>query len=83
MLKSAPWQDDEIVLETEMHGNDYIFRFGADEGELTELARADGAAINPEKVGCMTGEVLGLYASGNGARSENCARFAWAEYRDL
>ena len=83
VLRSAPWKDEEIALEIEMHGNDYIFRFGADEGKLTELARADGAAVNPEKVGCMTGEVLGLFASGNGARSDNCARFAWAEYQDL
>ena len=48
-----------------------------------ELARADGAVINPEKVGCMVGEVLGLYASGNGKKEENKAVFSWSEYEDL
>ena len=83
VLASVSWEGEEIVLEMELCGNDYIFRFGADETQLAELARADGAAINPEKVGCMVGEMLGLYASGNGAQSDNRAVFAWAEYEDL
>ena len=83
VLATAPWEGEEIVLETELCGNDYIFRFGADETQLTELAHADGAAINPEKVGCMVGEMLALFASGNGTESDNKALFAWAEYENL
>jgi alpha-N-arabinofuranosidase len=83
LLASAPWEGEEIVLEMELDENGYTFRYGADEGHLSELARADGAAINPEKVGCMVGEMLGLFASGNGESSENRALFAWAEYEDL
>ncbi len=83
VLASAPWEGEEVVLEMELCGNDYIFRFGADETQLAELARADGAAINPEKVGCMVGEMLGLFASGNGTDSDNRAVFAWAEYEDF
>ena len=48
-----------------------------------ELGRVDGALINPEKVGCMVGEMLGMFASGNGAASDNRALFSWAEYQDL
>ena len=83
VLASVSWEGEEIVLEMELCGNDYIFRFGADETQLAELARADGAAINPEKVGCMVGEMLGVFASANGAESDNKAVFAWAEYEDL
>ena len=54
-----------------------------DEKDLAELACADGAVINPEKVGCMVGEMLGLYASGNGGKSENSALFCWSDYKDL
>jgi alpha-N-arabinofuranosidase len=83
LLASAPWEGEEIVLEMELDENGYAFRYGADEKHLSELARADGAVINPEKVGCMVGEVLGLFASANGAQSENRAKFAWAEYEDF
>ena len=83
MLASVPWEDEEIVLEMELNENEYCFRFGSDERHLSELTRADGAAINPEKVGCMVGEILGLFASGNGTDSENGALFPWVEYQDL
>ena len=83
VLAEAPWTGVEILLEMELDGNDYVFRYGADEESMVELARADGAAINPEKVGCMVGEMLGLFASANGTDSGNRAVFAWAEYEDM
>lgn len=83
VLAETPWNGDEIVLEMELRENEYIFRFGTDEQHLEELARADGAEINPEKVGCMVGEMLGLFATANGTLSDNRAVFAWAEYQDL
>ena len=83
VLASAPWQEEEIVLEAELRGNTYIFRFGKDEKKLEEIGRADGALINPEKVGCMVGEMLGLYATGNGRKEDNHALFLWAEYENL
>ena len=83
LLASVPWNSEEIVLEMELNENDYRFRYGSDEQHLTELAHADGAVINPEKVGCMVGEMLGMFASGNGTESHNEALFAWAEYQDL
>ena len=64
----------------ELSGNDYRFSYGADEAHLTELGRVDGALINPEKVGCMVGEKLGMFATGNGADSDKRALFSWAEY---
>lgn len=82
LLAETPWSGENIALEMELCDNTYIFRFGKDETQLSELARADGAAINPEKVGCMVGEMLGLFASANGPESENKVTFAWAEYED-
>ena len=83
VLDSAPFDGEEIVLEMEMDENRYIFRYGSKESSLTELACADGAVINPEKVGCMVGEMLGLFASGNGKKTENHALFCWSEYENL
>ena len=75
VLASIPWSGDDIVLEMELDENDYIFRYGSQEEKLRELGRADGAKINPEKVGCMVGELIGMYAGGNGTESENTAVF--------
>ena len=83
VLASVPWDREEVVLEMELDENRYIFRCGSEEKGLVELACADGAVINPEKVGCMVGEVLGLYTSGNGEKSNNSAVFCWSEYEDL
>ncbi len=83
ILASAPFEGEEIILETELHENRYVFRYGSGEDGLRELACADGAVINPEKVGCMVGEVLALFASGNGEKSGNSALFCWSEYEDL
>ena len=83
LLGCSPFDGEEIILEMELDENRYVFRYGTDEKDLAELACADGAVINPEKVGCMVGEMLGLYASGNGRKSENRALFCWSEYENL
>lgn len=46
---------------------------------LKELCIADGKKINSEIVGCMTGTIVGMYATGNGRESENFAEFDWFE----
>ena len=83
LLAGAPFDGEEIVLEMELDENRYVFRCGTQENDLKELACADGSVINPEKVGCMVGEMIGMYASGNGMNSENNAMFYWSEYEDL
>lgn len=83
LLAGAPFDGEEIVLEMELDENRYVFRCGTQENDLKELACADGSVINPEKVGCMVGEMIGMYASGNGMNSENNAMFYWSEYENL
>ena len=80
VLAEADWDRDDIVLQMDLRENDYTFRFGPDPDHLTDLALASGAAINPEKVGCMVGEMLGVFASGNGAPSDNTAAFDWVDF---
>ncbi len=82
-IAEAPWEAGSVVLQMELRENDYVFSCGVGEDSLAEFGRVDGALINPEKVGCMVGEMLGMFATGNGAASENKAIFRWAEYRDL
>lgn len=35
----------------------------------------------PDPSICRVGEMLGMFATGNGAASENCACFDWAEMK--
>ena len=81
VLAEKPWKDADIVLQVEMHGMDWTVRVGADRDSLQELCKADGAVFNPEKVGCMVGTMLGMYATGSGTESENRAEFDWFELK--
>ncbi len=55
---------------------------GETEENLKELCRVDGTWINPEKVGCMCGTILGMYATGNGTDLEKEAAFDWFRYEE-
>lgn len=81
VLACAPWDRADIVLRFELKGEDFTAYYGDSEDGLTVLGRADGADINPEKVGCMVGTMLGMFATGNGVNSDNQAEFDWCEMR--
>ena len=83
IIASVPWEQEEIILQIEMKGEDFVIRYGEKEGTLQMLCKMDGSVINPEKVGCMCGTLLGMYATGNGEDSENMAEFDWFSYREF
>lgn len=82
-IASVEWDKEEIVLQAELDHEKFIFRYGQDENNLKELMVADGNLINPEKVGCMVGTILGMYATGNGALADNQAAFDWFELKTI
>lgn len=77
VLACAPWDQEEIVLKVVMEGEKFTILCGENETSLVELATVDGALINPEKVGCMVGTMVGMFASGNGIGSGKEAAFDW------
>lgn len=79
VVAEADWAEADIVLQIEMKGETFTIRYGSEKDALTTLCVADGSLINPEKVGCMAGTMIGMYASGNGTDSENKAAFDWFE----
>ena len=81
VLAWAPWEGADVVLRLEMRGEDFTAYYGESEDALTVLCKASGADINPEKVGCMVGTMVGMFATGNGVDSENRAEFDWFEMR--
>lgn len=80
VLECAQWDAEDIVLKLNMKGEDFTVYYGESEDQLKELCKVDGALINPEKVGCMCGTLLGMYATGNGTDCDNCAAFDWFRY---
>ncbi len=79
VIAETLWDEADIVLQIEMKREQFTVRYGKTEEDLTVLAVADGKEINPEKVGCMTGTIIGMFASGNGTESSNYAAFDFFE----
>lgn len=79
ILADAIYDKKEIIIKLSIQGEDFIISYGEDENKLVELCHFDGKLINPEKVGCMTGTLIGMYATGNGEDVDNQARFDWFE----
>lgn len=77
VLAECEWDKKDIILQIHMKHEQFIVRYGDSKDSLKELVVADGKQINPEKVGCMAGTIVGLYATGNGQESENKASFDW------
>lgn len=65
------WKDKDIILQTQRKGENCIVRYGKEKDALQELCKVDETLINPEKVGCMTGTLIDMYATGNGRESDN------------
>ena len=77
VVASIPYNNNTVVLKLKMEGEDFTVYYGESENDFKELCKIDGSVINPEKVGCMTGTIVGMFATGNGFDSNNWAEFDW------
>lgn len=83
ILFETPWNETVAVLRIDMVGEDWSIYAGTAEDRLEKLCSVDGRLINPEKVGCMVGTMLGVFASGNGTDSDNEAVFDWFDCGEI
>lgn len=81
VVAQVEWDGAEVILQMELDNETFTARYGRDVKALNTLCVADGRRINPEKVGCMSGTMIGMFASGNGADSDNAACFDWFELK--
>lgn len=81
IIAETVWQKREVILMIETQGEAYRIFYGSDKDRMKELCQFDATTINPEKVGCMAGTLIGVYASANGEKSNNHAEFAWFELK--
>lgn len=82
VVAAKQYDDENIVIQVDIQAEEFTISYGKDENSLTKLCIVDGGIINPEKVGCMTGTLIGMYATGNGKDVDNSAQFDWFELKN-
>jgi alpha-N-arabinofuranosidase len=80
VIASAPWEGGG-VLAIRCINLSLSFFCGKDRYSLKRLAdRIDGTILSTEYAGGFVGNVVGVFASGNGKDIDNYADVLWAEY---
>ena len=82
ILAEIPWFSADAELAAEVSEQDFSFYYVRAGRKFPIFEHADGRLINPEIVGCMTGMLAGIFASGNGTDSTNTAVFTDVVYED-
>ena len=83
ILCSVPYDEADVRISLDLNRQVYTIRYGKDEASMKELCVTDGRLINSEKVGCMAGTQIAMFASGHGEDSDNCAEFDWYHYKEI
>lgn len=81
VVAETTWDKEDIVLSMDLNGECFTMSYGSSMDRLQTLCSVDGNMINPEKVGCMSGTMIGMYATGNGKKADNEAKFDWFELK--
>lgn len=81
IIARVRYEKDEIVLRIEEEGEALRFLYGESEEQMILLAQGDARLISTEKLGCLSGTMIGMFASANGNESENYAKFDWFELK--
>lgn len=78
----APTDSDSVQLQILGDRYDLIFSVKR-EDQYQEVGRGLVKLISSEVIGGCIGSYIGMYASGNGVKTENEAKFAWFDYEEL
>lgn len=79
--KSFGYEEDSIELRILADSEWYKFEIISPDGEIVHLGRGECGLLATEVSGGFTGNVFGLYATGNGEKSQNEAHFDWFNYK--
>lgn len=76
-----PYNKDQVVFELHCSKDSYTFWYGVAKDELKFLGKGETDYLTTEVGGRFTGNYIGLYATGNGVRCKEGAKFKWFEYQ--
>jgi len=71
--EKMPYEGNEVILQLNGRRREYNFSYSKDGKEFTILGGGESQYLSTEAGGCFTGNVIGLYASGNGKEAKNDA----------
>jgi len=81
ILVEQPISSSKLYLKVEAIEQDFSFYYGESTRDFKVLIEnVDGRILSTDVAGGFVGTELGLYASSNGASSNNIASFDWFEY---
>lgn len=84
ILDSQSYNSEKIYIKVEARGQDYCFYYGDDLSDLQIFKESvDGRILSTDVAGGFVGTYIGMYASGNGDKSDNFADFDWFEYKGI
>lgn len=81
MEKSLDYDHETIELRITADAENYHFEAVPITGEAIQLGIGECGLLSKEVAGGFTGNVFGLYATGNGEKSLNKAHFSWFDYK--
>lgn len=72
--------EGRVILEINSNKFEYHFKYAVGENETKEIADGETKYLSSEVAGGFTGVYIGLYATGNGKKSNTCADFNYFRY---
>lgn len=69
-----------VDLKIEGNGPEFIFSYAQNNKDFTVVEKVDSKFLSTQTLGWFTGVYTGLYATGNGAKSNTPAIFSWFDY---
>lgn len=83
MEAKVPYDEKEVVLKLNGSKEEYALSYSKDGNEFTILGSGESQYLSTEVGGCFTGNMIALYASGNGKEAENDAYVTKFVYKAL
>lgn len=78
--EEIPLSEGFVNLKIECNGPEFIFSYSQNDEDFRLVEKADARFLSADIVGWYTGVYVGLYATGNGLKSESEAIYEWYEY---
>lgn len=79
--EKVPYSGHEVVLQLNGRRTEYNFSYSRDGKEFITLGGGESNYLSTEAGGCFTGNMIGLYASGNGKEAKQDAYVTKFTYR--